>query len=373
MKDNLLEMNSRGLTATPVLLGGAALTRAYVEQDLNELFEGEVRYARDAFEGLSLMDAVMAVKRGERGRPCRSPPEAPGGRSGGVEEEQPVDERRSDVARDVDVPAPPFWGSRVVKGVKLADVAAWLDHRATFMGQWGLRGTKETPYEALVESEGLPRLRMWLDRIATDGLAEFAVSYGLLAVLLRGQRAGGLRPGLGGLRGARLLDAAAPVHVPAAAARPAAVPGRLLPRRRGGRPEGSGRHRVPARHDGVAGGGGDRAAVRRQLLPRLPGTARAVGAAHRGARRGVARPRPGGTGARRGWQRRRDDPRPGPRGRGTASATRPAPTWRIARSWSIWCAPSESVSPCRRNCSSIPNNPPTPSSSITRKPSTSMR
>ena len=52
----------------PVLLGGAALTRAYVEQDLAELFDGEVRYARDAFEGLRLMDAVMAVKRGGRGR-----------------------------------------------------------------------------------------------------------------------------------------------------------------------------------------------------------------------------------------------------------------------------------------------------------------
>ena len=178
MKDNLLEMNSRGLTATPVLLGGAALTRAYVEQDLNELFEGEVRYARDAFEGLSLMDAVMAVKRGEPGASLPEPRKRRVAARAASGEEQPVDERRSDVARDVDVPAPPFWGSRVVKGVKLADVAAWLDHRATFMGQWGLRGTKETPYEALVESEGLPRLRMWLDRIATDGLAEFAVSYG---------------------------------------------------------------------------------------------------------------------------------------------------------------------------------------------------
>jgi 5-methyltetrahydrofolate--homocysteine methyltransferase len=65
MKENLLEMNSRGIAARfPVLLGGAALTRAYVEQDLADIYEGEVRYARDAFEGLRLMDAVMAVKRG---------------------------------------------------------------------------------------------------------------------------------------------------------------------------------------------------------------------------------------------------------------------------------------------------------------------
>ena len=64
MRDNLEEMNARGL-ALPVLLGGAALTRAYVEEDLRALYGGEVHYARDAFEGLRLMDAVTAVARGE--------------------------------------------------------------------------------------------------------------------------------------------------------------------------------------------------------------------------------------------------------------------------------------------------------------------
>ena len=58
-------IGSRGIAARgPVLLGVAALTRAYVEQDLAGLFQGEVRYARDAFEGLRLMDSAMAVKRG---------------------------------------------------------------------------------------------------------------------------------------------------------------------------------------------------------------------------------------------------------------------------------------------------------------------
>jgi 5-methyltetrahydrofolate--homocysteine methyltransferase len=66
MKENLLEMNARGIAEKyPVILGGAALTRAYVEQDLDEVFNGSVYYARDAFEGLRLMDKVMAVKRGE--------------------------------------------------------------------------------------------------------------------------------------------------------------------------------------------------------------------------------------------------------------------------------------------------------------------
>ena len=68
MRENLEELNQRGTAKRwPVILGGAALTRAYVEQDLAQLFDGEVRYARDAFEGLRLMDAVMAVKRGEAG------------------------------------------------------------------------------------------------------------------------------------------------------------------------------------------------------------------------------------------------------------------------------------------------------------------
>src|SRR5918912_1558348 len=68
MKENLEEMNSRGLAAQwPVILGGAALTRAYVENDLAEIYTGEVRYARDAFEGLRLMDALVAVRRGVPG------------------------------------------------------------------------------------------------------------------------------------------------------------------------------------------------------------------------------------------------------------------------------------------------------------------
>ena len=68
MRDNLAELNDRGMAGRwPVLLGGAALTRAFVEQDLAELFAGEVRYARDAFEGLHLMEAAMSVKRGVPG------------------------------------------------------------------------------------------------------------------------------------------------------------------------------------------------------------------------------------------------------------------------------------------------------------------
>jgi 5-methyltetrahydrofolate--homocysteine methyltransferase len=183
MKENLEELNQRGLADQwPILLGGAALTRAYVEQDLGELFKGEVRYARDAFEGLRLMDAAMAVRRGEPGaelparRERRVKAKTPAGAGQG--KEVPA---RSDVATDNPVPTPPFWGDRIVKGLQLGDFASYLDERATFMGQWGLKGSRGgsgPTYEELVESEGRPRLRAWLDRIKTEAIMEPAVVYG---------------------------------------------------------------------------------------------------------------------------------------------------------------------------------------------------
>ena len=191
MRDNLAELNSRGLARTwPVLLGGAALTRAYVEQDLAGLFDGEVRYARDAFEGLRLMDAFMAVKRGEAGAqlpPLREARVKPGARLRLTEPaEMPA---RSDVATDNEVPVPPFYGDRIVKGIALGEYAAFLDERATFLGQWGLkpaRGASGPSYEELVEAEGRPRLRMWLDRIQAEGLVEAAVVYGYFRAVSEG-------------------------------------------------------------------------------------------------------------------------------------------------------------------------------------------
>ncbi len=188
MRENLEEFNTRGVAQRwPVLLGGAALTRSYVEQDLAEIYAGEVRYARDAFEGLRLMDAVMAVKRGVPGAAL---PERRERRVRAVA--RPVDTTaalgRSDVAADVPVPTPPFWGSRVVKGVSLADYVPYLDERATFLGQWGLKAARGggPSYEELVETEGRPRLRAWLDRIKTDSLLEPAVAYGYFPCVAEG-------------------------------------------------------------------------------------------------------------------------------------------------------------------------------------------
>jgi 5-methyltetrahydrofolate--homocysteine methyltransferase len=178
MKENLEEITARGLDQKwPIVLGGAALTRAYVEQDLAALFPGEVRYARDAFEGLRLMDAIMAVKRGEPGAALPALRERKVANTRVKNEEVPIDTTRSDVAVDVDIPTPPFFGSRVVKGIQLSDYAGMLDERALFVGQWGLKGNRGE-YENMVETEGRPRLRSLLNEVQANGWLNAAVVYG---------------------------------------------------------------------------------------------------------------------------------------------------------------------------------------------------
>ncbi|MFJ7630448.1 methionine synthase [Streptomyces sp. NPDC097595] len=192
MKENLEELNQRKLAADyPVILGGAALTRAYVEQDLHEIYEGEVRYARDAFEGLRLMDALIAVKRGVPGAtlPELKQRRVPKRDTAVLEVTEPEEGVRSDVSVTNPVPTPPFWGSRVVKGIQLKEYASWLDEGALFKGQWGLKQARAgdgPTYEELAESEGRPRLRGLLDRLQTDNLLEAAVVYGYYPCVSKG-------------------------------------------------------------------------------------------------------------------------------------------------------------------------------------------
>ena len=176
MKENLEEITARNLDQKwPIILGGAALTRSYVEQDLAEQFPGTVRYARDAFEGLRLMDTLMGIKRGVEGAEL---PELKKRRTKVTTQEvMEIDTVRSDVSTTNEIPNPPFWGSRVVKGVPLADYAGMLDERALFVGQWGLKSARGE-YEAMVESEGRPRLRNLLNEVQTNAWLEAAVVYG---------------------------------------------------------------------------------------------------------------------------------------------------------------------------------------------------
>lgn len=186
MKENLEELTSRGLDQKwPIVLGGAALTRAFVEQDLAGVFPGEVRYARDAFEGLRLMDAIMAVKRGDEGAALPALRERRVKAVSRLDEPTEIDTVRSDVAVDVDIPKAPFFGSRIVKGIPLADYVGMLDERALFMGQWGLKGARGE-YEAMAETEGRPRLRALLNEVQSKGWLEAAVVYGYFPCVSEG-------------------------------------------------------------------------------------------------------------------------------------------------------------------------------------------
>jgi 5-methyltetrahydrofolate--homocysteine methyltransferase len=177
MKENLEELTSRGLDQKwPVILGGAALTRSYVEDDLASVFPGTVRYAKDAFEGLRLMDAMIGMKRGDAS--ASLPPlrerKTPNTR---LNKAPNTDTERSDVARENSLPTVPFYGSRVVKGIALADYLGMLDERALFVGQWGLKGNRGE-YEKMVEDEGRPRLRALLNDVQSQGWLNAAVVYG---------------------------------------------------------------------------------------------------------------------------------------------------------------------------------------------------
>jgi 5-methyltetrahydrofolate--homocysteine methyltransferase len=177
MKENLEEISSRGLAEKwPIILGGAALTRSFVEQDLAGSFDGTVRYAKDAFEGLSLMDSMMAMRRGDTSvslPPLRERKTV----NTRTSREPNLDKKRSDVDSLNQLPTPPFYGSRIVKGIPLASYLGALDERALFVGQWGLQG-KRGEYEAMVENEGRPRLRSLLNDVQANGWLNAAVVYG---------------------------------------------------------------------------------------------------------------------------------------------------------------------------------------------------
>ena len=192
MKENLEELQARGLGKKwPVILGGAALTRTFVEDDLASKFEGHVRYARDAFEGLALMEPLVAISRGADAATVGLPElKKRIHKQSLLEVTEPENmPARSDVAADNPIPTPPFWGTRIVKGIALADYASFLDERATFMGQWGLKPSRAddgASYEELVETEGRPRLRYWMDRILSEGMLDASVVYGYFPALSEG-------------------------------------------------------------------------------------------------------------------------------------------------------------------------------------------
>ena len=187
MREDLEELNRRGLHQYPILLGGAALSRSYVEDDLRTLYNGNVFYGRDAFEGLKTMDDLMAAKRGD----APALDAAPKAKRQRAQKHTPVDvPKRSDVATDVPIPKPSFYGSRIVKGIALPEIARYLNKEvALFRGQWQYKrkkGQSAEEYRQYLESDVEPILRTWLDRSIEEQILQPSVAYGFFPVQSEG-------------------------------------------------------------------------------------------------------------------------------------------------------------------------------------------
>ena len=184
MRDNLDELARRGLATTPVLLGGAALTRSYVERDLRDRYPGPLFYGKDAFAGLDIMQQIAERPRGAapdpdfgriatgRQLPTREPTPVPTGTT---------PPRSPEVEFDNPVFAPPFLGSRIVKGLPLDDIAAYLNLTALFRNQWQYRPTADQD-DASFKSELQPILKRELLAAREQDLLTPQVVYGYFPV-----------------------------------------------------------------------------------------------------------------------------------------------------------------------------------------------
>jgi 5-methyltetrahydrofolate--homocysteine methyltransferase len=164
----------------PVICGGAALTRKYVEDDLRREYANAVFYADDAFAGLHIMED-LATENGARetrlteGRTVKEYAKA----SAVDEETGPVFSERSAVVTDApNIPVPPFWGVRVRKDYDLREVFQYINETALFKNQWQLKTASQADYARLVEDKFRPILKKLEDEMAESGLLEPAVVYG---------------------------------------------------------------------------------------------------------------------------------------------------------------------------------------------------
>ncbi|MBN1418171.1 MAG: methionine synthase [Planctomycetes bacterium] len=190
MRENLEEMERRGLRA-PVLLGGAALTRRYVEEDLRRIYGGSVFYGKDAFEGLAIMRSF-----GPDGTRIEKETPASGSAPQAVDRGAVSDERalligrgavrrapqgaRSSVRRDIPIPRVPFLGERVIDALPLEEIYPLINQVALFRGRWGYRrgAMDRDEYERLIENEVRPAFEMWKRRGKDEGLFAPKAVYG---------------------------------------------------------------------------------------------------------------------------------------------------------------------------------------------------
>ena len=204
MRENLEEMNRRGV-ATPVVLGGAALTRRYVEHDLRQVYSGPLYYAKDAFEGLEVMERVVAgepkpqVRKfhkdsdvalepavakgvacaaGSVGRAVAASAPALAGRpapSGGE-----IAIESAAIPRDIDYPAAPFFGPRVIESIPLQSIFPYINEVTLFQFQWGYRrkNKPQREYARFVDEHVRPILHSLGRRCAKEKILEPKAAYG---------------------------------------------------------------------------------------------------------------------------------------------------------------------------------------------------
>jgi 5-methyltetrahydrofolate--homocysteine methyltransferase len=197
MRENLELMNERGIKV-PVVLGGAALTRKYVEDDLKSLYKGQLYYARDAFAGLHTMDLLVGESRGDdhgkradaAGLEVAEDVEDLIGEEAKLGIRKPARPRksagdtthtvRSNVSRDVRIPEAPFYGSRVVERISLADVFSFINETALFKGQWQFKQGRMPleEYQALVREKVRPIYQELKKRVVQEKLLEPKLVYG---------------------------------------------------------------------------------------------------------------------------------------------------------------------------------------------------
>jgi 5-methyltetrahydrofolate--homocysteine methyltransferase len=175
MRDNLEELNTRGMSNIPVMLGGAALTRTYVERDLRRVYEGRLFYGKDAFEGLAVMDKLGQIRSGtvvdeDWGR-------VEGGRDLPEREVRVVDPasipaRSPEIEADNTLYDPPFLGTRILKGLPIDEIAQYLNETAIFRNQWGFRPEKNAAGEVENDEEFKARIRPQLRALLADVKAQ---------------------------------------------------------------------------------------------------------------------------------------------------------------------------------------------------------
>jgi 5-methyltetrahydrofolate--homocysteine methyltransferase len=183
MRENLEEMTRQGWKV-PVILGGAALTRQYVEEDCAQAYaSGDVAYARDAFDGLTLMSKVKdgefaqvagggkaggdggAGGRKNKGQKRKQREQQAANDAYAILDPEELRQRRIELAGDEAVPEPPFWGPTVLARVPARQVVPYLNERMLYQFQWGYRkqGRKLDAYMSWAKTELRPILRRMLD------------------------------------------------------------------------------------------------------------------------------------------------------------------------------------------------------------------